>query len=307
MEHRLPTCIDKFVTYGNVVIITGWASDFQLHGMCEILVDAKPKPTLFTRSVRPDVAALYGPGSEHWGFRATCMVEEEALKAQSVGLRFSQSDPALTVWSSNPPVDDYPHALFSNFVNEVNYNGGVVLEIGSRARSGNTARERFNSNVEYIGLDVSPGPNVDVVGDAHKLPIGLYGSVDFVFSISTFEHFLMPWKVTIEINKVLKLGGKVFSHSHQAWPCHDEPWDFFRFSREAWSGLFNVHTGFQLLDARRGDAVSVVSQYNQGGSYDGLEKETGYAMSVCVAQTIGKSLVAWDENVNDVQPIQYNY
>jgi len=44
-----------------------------------------------------------------------------------------------------------------------------ILEVGSREVTGRSiAREKF-SNAQYIGFDIDPGANVDVVGDAHKL------------------------------------------------------------------------------------------------------------------------------------------
>ncbi len=39
------------------------------------------------------------------------------------------------------------------------------LEIGSRARSGNAYRQWFPEKLDYLGIDVHPGPNGDVVGD----------------------------------------------------------------------------------------------------------------------------------------------
>ena len=77
-----------------------------------------------------------------------------------------------------------------------------VLEIEARARSGITHRERFSPPAKYVGLDISPGPNVDVVGDAQHLSRVVTGKFDAVFSVATFEHLLMPWKVVLELNKV---------------------------------------------------------------------------------------------------------
>jgi len=43
-----------------------------------------------------------------------------------------------------------------------------VREIGSRVVTGANYRSRFE-NVDYIGFDLQLDPNVDVVGDGHKL------------------------------------------------------------------------------------------------------------------------------------------
>ena len=56
-------------------------------------------------------------------------------------------------------------------------------------------------------MHIAAGPNVDVIGDAHHLSRFLNGHFDFVFFIAVFEHPLIPWKVAIEMNKVMTKGG----------------------------------------------------------------------------------------------------
>lgn len=59
-----------------------------------------------------------------------------------------------------------------------------VLEIGSRARSGISLKHLFRPPRHYTGFDISPGPNVDVVGDAHNLSHHLpHHSFDAAFSV----------------------------------------------------------------------------------------------------------------------------
>ena len=82
-----------------------------------------------------------------------------------------------------------------------------VLEIGARlvgSRS-EAQRERFPKARRYVGMDVHPGPMVDVVGDAHELSrlVGR-GSFDAVFSGAVLEHLAMPWLIAAEINRVLR-------------------------------------------------------------------------------------------------------
>src|SRR5215469_14253331 len=42
----------------------------------------------------------------------------------------------------------------------------------------------------------------------------------------------------------------LWRQSHWAYPVHDEPWDFWRYSKETWKGLFNSHTGFEVVNAQ---------------------------------------------------------
>ena len=72
---------------------------------------------------------------------------------------------------------------------------------------------------------------MDVMGDAHKLSDYFdKDSFDVIFSMSVFEHLAMPWKVALELNKVLKPGGMMLHTTHQTWPLHEEPWDYWRYS-----------------------------------------------------------------------------
>lgn len=84
---------------------------------------------------------------------------------------------------------------------------GRFLEIGFRARSGIIRRQHIPETWHYIGADVLPGPNVDIVVDAHKLSSSIpRRSINGVMSLSVFEHLAMPWKAAIELNRVMVKG-----------------------------------------------------------------------------------------------------
>jgi 2-polyprenyl-3-methyl-5-hydroxy-6-metoxy-1,4-benzoquinol methylase len=88
---------------------------------------------------------------------------------------------------------------------------------------------------------------VDVVGDAHSLAAHFPPKTfDGAYSISVFEHLAMRWKVVLDLNHVLKPEAVVFVSTHPAWPTHERPWDFWRFSTDAMRVLFNPATGFDV-------------------------------------------------------------
>jgi hypothetical protein len=104
------------------------------------------------------------------------------------------------------------HSNYLQYLTKIgNHNGIKILEVGSREVTGKSdARRRF-SNAEYVGFDYYPGPNVDIVGDAHKLShYFIDKKFDIIYSSAVFEHFAMPWLVATEISKLLKVGGVVF-------------------------------------------------------------------------------------------------
>jgi ubiquinone/menaquinone biosynthesis C-methylase UbiE len=144
------------------------------------------------------------------------------------------------------------HQKWQKYLYEIGNKPGMrVLEIGSREVTGpSNARKEF-SRAEYVGFDFYSGTNVDVVGDAHKLSsyFESENQFDIVYSSACFEHFAMPWIVSSEIAKVLKLGGLVFVETHFSFSSHERPWHFFQFSDMALKVLFSEALGFECLEA----------------------------------------------------------
>jgi len=130
-----------------------------------------------------------------------------------------------------------------------NHPGKRILEIGSREVTGKSdARNRF-SHAQYIGFDYYPGPNVDVVGDAHKLSEYFDERFDIIYSSAVFEHCAMPWVVATEISKLLNVGGMVFAETHFSFSSHERPWHFFQFSDMGLRSLFSPALGFECVEA----------------------------------------------------------
>jgi SAM-dependent methyltransferase len=86
---------------------------------------------------------------------------------------------------------------------------------------------------EYVCLDVAAGPDVDVVGNLHALPMEWTGRFNAFVAVAVFEHLERPWIAAKELSRVLAPGGRFFISTHQCFPIHGYPSDFFRFSTEA--------------------------------------------------------------------------
>ena len=180
-----------------------------------------------------------------------------------------------------------------------------VVEIGSRARSGNNSRSRIDSRHSYVGTDLMEGENVDVVADVHQLSSHLeQGSVDALFGLSVVEHVAMPWKMAIELNRVLKIGGRAMFMTHHTWPLHDYPFDFWRYSEESWYAIFNQHTGFRVVDAALGEEGRVLPELQTFDTLFGLDS-IGYLSSSVLVEKIGETELSWDVPVEDVYKGSY--
>lgn len=168
-----------------------------------------------------------------------------------------------------------------------------VLEIGSRARSQVVRRDMF-PEMAYTGLDILAGENVDVVGDAHALSdMFAAETFDVVFSMAVFEHLAMPWKVAIELNKVMAMGGIGYLHAPQTTGLHDLPWDYWRFSDMAWHSLFNVHTGFEILKTSYTVPTYIVPFVYVDG-WKGYEGAVGFAGSSVLFRKVADTQLRWD-------------
>jgi SAM-dependent methyltransferase len=132
-----------------------------------------------------------------------------------------------------------------------------ILELGAR---NSPTRQGFAGCRRFTGLDIHPGANVDVVGDAHRLTEYFpRNHFDAVFSLAVFEHLAQPWQVALEIARVLKPGGWVFIGTVAAWPPHARPWDFWRFSEHALRALLNPRLGFEVVRCNEGLPGMLVS------------------------------------------------
>jgi SAM-dependent methyltransferase len=126
-----------------------------------------------------------------------------------------------------------------------------VLELGTKRSIANrsTRHDAWIPDAgEFLGSDISLGKDVDIVADVHRLTHEV-GEEQFnvIISCSTFEHFKYPHLAAHEIMRALKIGGVLFIQTHQTFPLHDHPYDYFRYSREALAGLFGAQMGFQVI------------------------------------------------------------
>src|SRR5262245_29102198 len=74
----------------------------------------------------------------------------------------------------------------------------LIFDIGSKGERGSYAFGPPPPQSKVVCVDLSPGPGVDIVADAHDLHMVGEGTVDCVISISVLEHVRYPQKVMQE-------------------------------------------------------------------------------------------------------------
>ncbi|MCS6852042.1 MAG: class I SAM-dependent methyltransferase [Gemmataceae bacterium] len=110
-----------------------------------------------------------------------------------------------------------------------------ILEIGSYLVPGQedlADLRRFFPGKSYVGLDVRPGPGVDLVADVEALPQA-DASIGTVIAMNTFEHVPRFWRGFAEVWRVLRPDGALLVSCPFYFHIHSYPSDYWRFTPEA--------------------------------------------------------------------------
>lgn len=136
--------------------------------------------------------------------------------------------------------------------------GDKVLEIGSLNVNG-SVRENF-ANTEYVGIDIRPGKDVDIVMSAVELPEKFPAEhFDVILCCETLEH-CEDWKGVIRSAwTVLKTGGRMcITTPTKVKGYHGYPHDYWRFELEDYERIFKAQ-GIKtlLMVGQRGVGIIV--------------------------------------------------
>ena len=128
------------------------------------------------------------------------------------------------------------------------YFKGRLLDIGC----GEKLKATFLGDLveEYVGLDHESTLHdrncVDIWGSACEIPEP-DNSFDSVLCTSVLEHIEEPEQALRESFRILKPGGYAIYTVPFFWHLHEEPRDFFRYSKYGVEYLFNK-SGFRVVD-----------------------------------------------------------
>jgi SAM-dependent methyltransferase len=141
------------------------------------------------------------------------------------------------------------HYFQNDLIDSINkYAGGKLLDIGC----GNKPYASVvNQKVEsYTGCDIVQSSNncVDVICEATSIPL-INDSFDTVLSTQTIEHVEDHQQLVNEAFRLLKDGGYFILSGPMYWPLHEEPYDFFRFTKHGFSYILNK-AGFDVVEIK---------------------------------------------------------
>ncbi|MCA0425972.1 MAG: class I SAM-dependent methyltransferase [Bacteroidetes bacterium] len=139
------------------------------------------------------------------------------------------------------------HFLIEGLKKAINsFAQGDVIDIGC----GNKPylgmfENRINS---YTGCDIIQSSEncVDVICPAQQIPLP-DASYDTVFSTQTIEHVGDFQGMLNESFRLLKPGGHIIVSGPMYWPLHEEPYDYFRFTKHGFKFALE-NSGFEVLE-----------------------------------------------------------
>jgi SAM-dependent methyltransferase len=94
---------------------------------------------------------------------------------------------------------------------------------------------------EYVGADMRMGPGVDKLLDLHDINLPA-ASVGTVLCLDTLEHVEYPHRAMEQIHRILKPNGIAVISSVMNFPIHDYPYDYWRFTPEAFKSILKPFT-----------------------------------------------------------------
>ena len=152
---------------------------------------------------------------------------------------------------------------------------GVILNLGAGERN-------ILTGATWVGFDIQPHANCEIVGDAHDLPFQ-DESFDAVHTVSVFEHLRKPWRAAAEIVRVLRPGGVLFCSVPFAYPIHGSPYDFFRYTPDGLVSVFEALEG-EVFAAR--GPISSIGLYAERVADAVFPGKLGFAARWCTAWAI---------------------
>lgn len=124
--------------------------------------------------------------------------------------------------------------------------GARVLDAGA----GECRHAAQFRHARYFGTDNGVGDReawdysrIDFISDLRALPLA-EGCMDAVISVNVLEHVADPAAILAECRRVLRPGGRLQLVAPQSWHLHQQPHDFFRYTRYGLEALL-ARAGFE--------------------------------------------------------------
>lgn len=153
--------------------------------------------------------------------------------------------------------------LLKNIMSLADEINGLAVDIGC----GNKPYEKLFKVSSYIGIDIQTSIHnvksfADIFYNGKTIPIK-DKQVDSIICNQVFEHVFEPNLFLSELNRVLKLGGKLLITLPFVWDEHEKPFDFARYSSFGIRYLLEKY-GFEIMVQKKtaGDLTVFAQLFN---------------------------------------------
>lgn len=159
----------------------------------------------------------------------------------------------LTRFKDSTAIDisDHYYLVYQPLIRDIiyaidNYSKGRVLDIGC----GNKPYKKLFKDkcFEYLGCDIvqSSESCVDIICEATNIPLE-DNSFDTIFCTQVIEHVGDHNKLIHEMYRLLKPNGYAIVSGPLYWHLHEEPHDYFRFTKYGFKYIFEKR-GFEMVN-----------------------------------------------------------
>ncbi len=142
-----------------------------------------------------------------------------------------------------------------------------VLEIGTKQWGDTSHHHRRDilriDGASWDGLDLEAGTDVTIISDLHTVAdVVPPDTFDAVLCTSVLEHVRRPWVAAVQLASICKRGALLMLQTHQTFPYHPYPHDYYRFSREGLAEIFAPDHGWRIIESEYEYPCQVVPKQN---------------------------------------------
>lgn len=159
-----------------------------------------------------------------------------------------------------------------------------VLDLGSGEQPYAPIVKARTAQYFCIDVTISDSKKPDVRGDSLSLPFK-DDSIDTILCTQVLEHVRKPFDLFQQVSRVLKEDGYLILTAPQAWPLHEEPYDFFRYTKYGLAELAESNNLKVVKLEERGGGITAIGQLTAAVLYDtfGKRQLTRVPMKIALA------------------------
>jgi SAM-dependent methyltransferase len=170
------------------------------------------------------------------------------------------------------PIKMESNSIIQGITDALPFFRGTLLDLGCGSMPyAALIKERILS---YISTDMRPNPQFPpmVCSDSLHLPFK-DASFDSILCTQVLEHVRNPFMLMSEIGRVLRTGGCLVMTMPALWPLHEEPYDYYRYTKYGLIELATVNNLEIVRVAERGGGILAIGQLFSTIIYDTLGKK----------------------------------